>query len=208
MEVDSGLNHSLLNSGARHLDTTDRSLISRVRNPHDSSAWREFTALYRPIIVRYSRSRYLEPADADDVAQDVLKILVNRLKTFEYDPAKGRFSNWLLTIVNNQIKRQQRKRRPTRADTSFLEAQADPDDTQAIWEPIFMKEHIKRCLKLARPDFAQKTFEAFERSFLKEEPVASVCTALNVNPNQVFLARFRVLKRLKELMIEQIGYEG
>lgn len=158
--------------------------------------------------MRYSRSRYLGAADADDVAQDVLKILVIRLKTFDYDPAKGRFSNWLLTIVNNQIKRQQRKRSTKRANTSFLEARADPDDTKAIWESIFIKEHIKRCLKLARPDFAQKTFEAFERSFLREEPVASVCAALNVNPNQVHLARFRVLKRLKELMLEQIGYEG
>lgn len=190
------------------MDETDRTLISRVRDPRDAAAWREFTSLYRPIILRYSRARYLGAADADDVAQDVLKILVSRLKTFVYDPAKGRFSNWLLTIVDNQIKQQQRKRRTKRAHTSFLEARADPDDSRAIWEPIFIKEHIKRCLKLARPEFAQKTFEAFERSFLKEEPIGSVCTALEVNRNQVYLARYRVLKRLKELMLEQIGYEG
>ncbi len=190
------------------MDATDGTLIGRVRNPRDSVAWREFTTLYRPIILRYSRARYLTTADADDVAQDVLKILVRRLKTFDYDPAKGRFSNWLLTIVDNEIKRQQRKRRAKRANTSFLEAQADPDDSQAIWEPIFVKEHIKRCLKLAKPDFAPKTFEAFERSFLKEESTGSVCTALNINRNQVHLARHRVLKRLKELMVEQIGYEG
>lgn len=189
------------------MDTTDRTLIGRVRNPKDSSAWREFTSLYRPIIVRYSRARRLDTADADDIAQDVLKVLVNRMKTFEYEPAKGRFSNWLLTIVDNQIKKKWRKRRTVRADTSFIEARLDPDSSQALWEPIFIKEHIKRCLKLIRGEFSPKTFEAFDRSFLKEEPTGSVCTALDVKPNQVHLARHRVLRRLKELMVEEIGYE-
>ena len=67
---------------------------------------------------------------------------------------------------------------------------------------------MRGCLKLARPDFAHKTFEAFERSFLKEEPIASVCRSLDVNRNQVYLARNRVLRRIKELVLEQIGYEG
>jgi RNA polymerase sigma-70 factor (ECF subfamily) len=190
------------------MDATDRTLIGRVRDPRDAAAWSEFTTLYRPIILRYGRARHLDSADADDVAQDVLKILVNRLKTFEYDPGKGRFSNWLLTIVDNQIKRHLRSRRTNRANTSFLEARAELDDSRAIWEPIFMKEHIRRCLRLARPEFTARTFEAFELSFLKEEPIGNVCAALKVNRNQVYVARYRVLKRLKELMLEQIGYEG
>jgi len=190
------------------VDTTDRSLIGRVRDPRNVAAWRDFTRLYRPIILRYSRARRLGTADAEDVAQEVLKILISRLKTFVYDPGKGRFSNWLLTIVDNQIKRQQRMRRGKQADTSFLEARADCDDRRAIWEPIFMREHIKQCLRIARPEFAQKTFEAFERSFLGEEPIDSVCRVLDVNKNQVYLARYRVLKRVKELMLEYIGYEG
>ena len=190
------------------MDATQVTLIDRLRDARDSLAWREFFALWHPIITAYVWRRTHGTVDPDDIVQDVFGILVARLPKFEYDPAKGRFRNWMLTIVDNQIKQQFRKRRDQRAATAILDALADPDDSRAMWEPIVIREQMKICLDLARREFSAETFETFRRSFVDEEPTKDICADMNVTPNKVHLARHRVLRRLKELMVEQTGYDG
>ena len=51
---------------------TRASLLIRVRDPADQTAWHEFVEIYRPIILRLARQKGMQDADADDVAQQVL----------------------------------------------------------------------------------------------------------------------------------------
>jgi RNA polymerase sigma-70 factor (ECF subfamily) len=52
-------------------------------------AWRLLVDCYGPPLVAWSLRRGLQPADADDVAQEVLIKLFRRLPEFKYDPAIG-----------------------------------------------------------------------------------------------------------------------
>ena len=77
---------------------TSRSLLIRLRDPADQQAWAEFDDRYGPMIRGWCRHWF--PRETEDMVQDVFSELVNRLRTFEYDPARGRFRGWLKTLTH------------------------------------------------------------------------------------------------------------
>src|SRR5262245_3077094 len=80
---------------------TNTSLIMRVRDPQDTSSWREFVELYEPLLVSYARSRGLHETDARDVAQEIFINLLRAMPTFELDRRRGRFRTWLWQVTVN-----------------------------------------------------------------------------------------------------------
>ena len=50
---------------------TRASLILRLQNQEDIVAWEEFVEIYSPVVFRLAIRHGLQPADADDLVQDV-----------------------------------------------------------------------------------------------------------------------------------------
>jgi RNA polymerase sigma-70 factor (ECF subfamily) len=99
---------------------TNVSLLCRVRDTSDQTAWSEFVELYTPLVFGYLRRSGIQYADAADLAQDVL-VSVNRdIGRFNYDPKLGRFRGWLRTITRNKLRSfvKSRKRRAIAAGDS------------------------------------------------------------------------------------------
>src|SRR5262249_19538676 len=89
--------------GYQTLDTR-RTLLGRIRAGEDvSAAWREFEATYRDMLLRFCLSRGLQLVDAEDAVQQVFTKLVTGLKRFEYDPAKGRFRDYLFRCARSAL---------------------------------------------------------------------------------------------------------
>src|SRR5690348_14597759 len=84
-------------------ELTQPSLLSRVRNPSDDQAWREFELKYRELILRFCRRQGMQQADAEDVIQIVLANLLRSLPNFLYDRNRGRFRDYLYRSVRNAI---------------------------------------------------------------------------------------------------------
>src|SRR5438552_3205642 len=82
---------------------TRTSLLYRVRNQADEESWREFVALYEPLLLSYVRKRGLSQVDARDVVQDIFIQLLRILPTFTLDHSRGRFRTWLWQVVMNGI---------------------------------------------------------------------------------------------------------
>jgi len=55
-----------------NLPDTRYTLLARLSDPNDLSAWSEFAEIYEDAIYRYSRSRGLQDSDAWEVVQHVL----------------------------------------------------------------------------------------------------------------------------------------
>src|ERR1700757_5531480 len=92
---------------------TRASLLLRLRDPRDGSAWGEFVDLYAPLVYGYIRKQGLQDADAADLTQDVLGAVAGAVDRLEYDPARGAFRNWLFTVVRRKLmdwRRAQRSR--------------------------------------------------------------------------------------------------
>ena len=81
----------------------DSSLIRRVRDPSDAESWREFVALYEPLLLRYVRSHGLTEQDARDVEQEIFVSLICHLPEFELDPSRGQFRTWLWQVTRNTV---------------------------------------------------------------------------------------------------------
>ena len=76
-------------------DPTSATLLGRVGSgPGDHVGLDGFVELYGSRIRGWCRRWGLQEADAEDVTQDVLLRLAQKLGTFQYDPARS-FRGWL-----------------------------------------------------------------------------------------------------------------
>src|SRR5438552_19010705 len=82
---------------------TRPSLLVRIRDPGDREAWRQFVALYAPLIHGLCRRRGLQDADAADLTQEVLRTVALAAPALHYDPARGSFRGWLYTVASRKI---------------------------------------------------------------------------------------------------------
>ncbi|MFN9879039.1 MAG: hypothetical protein ACK557_11235, partial [Planctomycetota bacterium] len=58
---------------------TRHSLIQRLQDGGDDAAWEEFASIYRPIIVRIALRKQLQFDDAEDLAQQVLLLVLKNI---------------------------------------------------------------------------------------------------------------------------------
>ncbi len=85
------------------IDPTSTTLLDRVgASPRDQVAWARFVGLYGPKIRVWCRRWGLQAADVEDVTQDVLLRLAQKLGAFRYDPTRS-FRGWLHTVTHNVL---------------------------------------------------------------------------------------------------------
>src|SRR5262245_3901796 len=78
--------------------TTNACLVLRLRDPLDEEAWAEFVQIYRPMIYGLVRRKGFQDADAAELTQDVLLVVMRAVKRWEPD-RRGSFRGWLFTIA-------------------------------------------------------------------------------------------------------------
>ena len=99
---------------------TRATLIQRLPNAADVEAWDVFVEIYEPLLFRLARGREMQPADAEDLVQDILLSVHAARRT--YDPARP-FRPWLSAIVRNRMAdaaRQSIRQRPDEATAAHL----------------------------------------------------------------------------------------
>jgi RNA polymerase sigma factor (sigma-70 family) len=181
---------------------TRPSLLRRICDPGDTRAWQTFVDVYGPLIYRHARGRGLQDADAAEVTQEVLLQVNRSIQTFEYRPEQARFRDWLGTVTENKIRsfctRQAgtvRAEGETGTGAALAGLAAVARDTS--WEEAFQDHLLQVALARARPHFEEPTWRAFERVWRDQCPEAEVARELGQRINWVYLAKSRVLKRLR-----------
>ncbi len=190
-----------MKNGASELNTPP-SLLLRIRDQQDVEAWQTFAAVYAPMIYGYCRHRSMQEADAADVAQEVLSRVAWSMRNFEYRPDRGRFLDWLGTVARNEIARfQRRASRPDRGLGGDAEKDLDEfqsPDQDSAWVDQFQSHLLESSLDRIRPQFDPSTWQAFERVWLTDRPAREVARELGLPIEKVYVAKSRVLKRLRE----------
>jgi RNA polymerase sigma-70 factor (ECF subfamily) len=185
---------------------TRASLLLRLRDPRDEQAWREFVGLYTPLVYGYLRKQGLQDADAADLSQDVLRAVAGAVGRLEYDPQRGAFRNWLFTVVRRKlanwraasVHRLQGTGDP--ATQQFLEQCPAPLAGEADWEIEWQQRAFDWACEEVRGDVSASTWQAFWRTAVDDQPIKQVAADLGLSAGAVYLARCRVLARLKELI--------
>lgn len=189
------------------MSQTPVSLLERLRERPDPESWRRLVDLYTPLIHGWLRRHSVQPSDADDLVQEVLGVMLRELPRFHYDPGRGSFRSWLRQVTVNRLRAfwQARRSRPVAAGGSdFLKMLEQLDDPGSGLSQLWDREHdrhvTRRLLEHIRPDFEPTTWRAFERQVLDGVKPAVVAGELGVSVNAVFIAKSRVLRRLRREM--------
>lgn len=182
---------------------THPSLLLRIRDAADHEAWRQFVAIYTPMVYRFALRRGLQDADAGDLTQDVLRAVARAAHRLEYDPARGTFRGWLFTIVRNQLYdfRARRRRQPPGAGSSdvhdLLEQQPAPDE-ESFWEQEYQQRLFRYAAEQLRDGFEPSTWNAFWQTAIEGKSGKEVAQMLGLSVAAVYLAKSRVTARLKK----------
>ncbi|HJT77123.1 MAG TPA: sigma-70 family RNA polymerase sigma factor [Gemmataceae bacterium] len=183
---------------------TRASLLLRLRSPQDAAAWEQFVDLYAPLVYGYARKQGLQDADAADLCQEVLCDVAGAVSRLEYDPARGAFHNWLLTVVRHRLWKWQadQRRRPRGSGDSEVRALLGecpaPESVEAAWEAEWRRSAFAWACEQVRRDVTDRTWQAFWRTAVEGQTGKRVAADLGLSVAAVYLARSRVLARLKE----------
>lgn len=178
--------------------TTRGSLLGRLRDSADAVSWELFVRTYGPAVYHFCRRRGVQDSDAVDLVQEVLAQVVVSMRSFEYDPARGRFRDWLGAVTRSKLARHWRTAaRPDQPGSS------DPDQVggngiDAEWASELDAHLLHAALGAIRGAFDPTNWRAFERTWIDGEPAAEVAAALGIPVAQVYVAKSRVAKRLAD----------
>lgn len=191
-----------------HLNTiTSITLLEGLRDHQNQTVWRAFAERYQPMLLRYGRRMGLSGADADDAAQQTLIAFSESYREGKYDPLKGRLRVWLFGIARNQIRNlrrrvgQQEKQVADASEaTGFFARVPDDDVFEKIWEEEWRDALVRQCLAEAAREFDTQTIRAFELFAYRGGTAKEVAAQLGMTPNAVFIAKHRVMKRIRDLL--------
>lgn len=183
---------------------TRASLLVRLRDSSNHEAWREFLQLYSPLVYGFVRNRGLQDADAADLLQEVLRSVSGSIGRLDYDKQKGGFRAWLFTITRNRLSTYLSGRRSTAAAGADSTIQkmldAEPDRSGSLeeeWEREFQRQLTSTAMQAIEPEFEEKTWKAFWLSAVDGVSAADVGKTLGMSTGAVYVAKSRVLARLK-----------
>jgi RNA polymerase sigma-70 factor, ECF subfamily len=187
------------------MSETSASLLDRLRLDPDPASWQRLVDLYTPLIRGWLRRQALPNQDADDVVQEVLAVVVRKLPQFEREPRTGSFRRWLRSITVNCLRdfwRAGRHRPRATGDSDFLQVLQQLEDPNSAlsrqWDVDHDRHVANRLLEMIRPDFEAKTWQAFRRVALDGAPPDQAAAELGISVNAVFIAKSRVLGRLRQ----------
>lgn len=183
---------------------TSRTLLARLRDTSDDTAWRQFHALYAPLLESFALARGLGADDAEEVRDACVELAVRKLPDFEYDPARGSFKSWLRRLAQGKVVDALRRSGVHTAETRELSDLADPHPSpEEAWEEVWRREHFRFALREAEARLSERTRQAFSL-LLEGHAVEEVGRRMGMNANQVYKAKARALQSVREVL-ERLG---
>jgi RNA polymerase sigma-70 factor (ECF subfamily) len=184
--------------------TTRASLLLRLRDARDARAWGEFVEVYGPLVYRFARKHSLQDADAADLTQDILRAFAGHAAEFSYDPNRGSFRGWLFTVARNKLRnflasprRREQGAGDTQAQVRLANVAAD-DGEQEEWDREYQQRVFAWAADRVRKTVQDTTWQAFWRTAVEAQPGQKVAADLGLSVAAVYLAKSRVMARLKE----------
>jgi len=179
-------------------------------NDLEDAAWTGFVNHYQPVLLAIARRRGLRDDRADDAVQATLTTFFETYRGGRFNREKGGLKNWLLGIARNKFREALRAVANSPAqfpETSATTGFAGRIPESETWSDTIEEEEWERgvfaeCLSRVREEVDRNTFEAFRFYGIEGLPASQVAERLGTTVNAVYIAKHRVLTRLRELAKE------
>jgi len=181
--------------------------LQALKTSGDRRVWQKFHNHFYPVIVKFAQRMGLPEPDAEDAAQEAMVAFIKAYRKGGYDPEKGRLTQWVFGVARKVILHKQKRLPPEKqiADKSTgtgfwnLLQDAEADTLKGAWDAEWRKMVLDKCLDRVRGEFGDRVFQAFEMYALNEVPAEKVAQALHITKNAVYIAKNRILSRLRQL---------
>jgi len=190
-------------------DAITTSLIRRAQN-NDAPAWEKLAYAYTPLVYFWCRTRLPRAGDAENVAGEVFLAVARDIKTLK---GGGRaFRAFIRRITHRRIadfwrlrERQIDARGGSDARRELEQVAADQSiqaESHKVNDELTEEE---TCLVLPglvesiRDEFKPRTWKAFYAVAIDRREPIDVAEELGMSRNAVFVAKSRILRRLREI---------
>jgi RNA polymerase sigma factor (sigma-70 family) len=184
---------------------TPISLLERLRLRPDPESWQRLVDLYSPLLRDWLRRYAVSHADADDLVQEVLTILVRELPDFRHDLRRGAFRRWLRNILVNRLRTFWRSRRAAlegatgnEIDQLLGQLEEPSNELARLWDLEHDRYVLGRLTELLKTEFEPTTWQAFRLVALEGQSHAEAAAGLGLSVNAIRIAKSRVLKRMRQ----------
>jgi RNA polymerase sigma-70 factor (ECF subfamily) len=183
---------------------TRQSLLLRAQIGEED-AWKDLSELYRPLIIGWLNRQGVPTRDLDDLSQEVLLSVVRHLPGFQHSGNRGAFRSWLRTIVCSRTTDYWRaagsaaQTKGGSGATAALQQIADPgSELNRQWDEEHDRYVLQCLLDLVEEDFEPITLQAFRRLALDGVSGAEAGQELGLSVAAVYVAKSRVLARIRQ----------
>ena len=183
------------------MSTTSIRLLERLRLTSAPADWERLVSIYQPLIRGWLSRHGLCSADADDLTQDVLAVVVQQLPGFDHSSQPGAFRRWLRNVTVNRLRGFWRKRQAECGGDvgELLDQLEDPSSGPSrLWDQEHDRHVMARLLEIIEPEFNATDWRAFRCYVLDGALASAVAAELGVSVNVVLLAKSRILRRLRQ----------
>jgi RNA polymerase sigma-70 factor (ECF subfamily) len=184
---------------------TGSTLHTLLRDPAAPPAWEAFVERYAPRIYGWCRRWGLQESDAEDVTQTVLLKLVRRLRTFRYDPGKGSFRAWLMTVTRSAwTDFLAERRRPGAAGTGdssvleLLQTVDAGDDLARSLEDEYERELFEEAKARVQLRVEARDWKVFSALALEGRSGKEVAAELGMTVTATRQVKYRVQQKLTQ----------
>lgn len=185
-------------------------LLEQVRAQRPE-AWQRLVDLYSPLIYRWCRGAGVPEHDAADLLQEVFSAVLRHLPTFRRSRPGDSFTAWLAAITRNEIRGYYRRRR-SRSEahggtTAQMAMAAVPEEPEPLEDSVLADATSRtllqrRVLEMIRVEFRDRTWQTFLKTAVEGQSAAHVAEDLGMSVAAVYMAKSRVLRRLREAIAE------
>ena len=173
--------------------------IADYANGDDAAEWAKFAELYEPVIRIYiAQSGDASAADADDIVQDIFIRLVDVLRNGGYKREKGRFRNYLASMVRRLLIDRHRRAVYRGAgleadvDHELLES-SDPDPAAIVDMRLRLARHLAAVDHvLSRTMLEKRTVAAYREYALEGQGADEVAVRHGMTVNNLRQLKHRI----------------
>lgn len=183
---------------------TRNSLILRLGGDRCESAWSDFVRLYEPFVRRLVLRQGVPQRHREDVAQQILAAVARGVGSWRDDGDPASFRRWLARVARNVTLRflTREGRQPGGIGGSDLQSRLEqaPERPDSIHEARYDLELVLWAAEQVRGEFRESSWRAFWGTLVEQREVAAVAAELGVSAGAIYMARSRIVARIRELV--------
>jgi len=161
---------------------------------------------YQTRVMQWCREKGLNSADSEDASQTVFLRLLTGIQRFTRKGRSQSLGAWLRCVAERKSIDVHRNR--TRMKLEYWpnpelarQTQIEQDPASSSPQAFAWPQRVEEALEIVKNECEPQTWQAFEEVVMKGRQPNDVAAELGVARNVIYLAKSRILRRLREQLV-------